>query len=236
MERGQFTFYRSFWDAIKVLPPKDRNALLPAICAYALDGEEPMLTGIQMSIFMLIRPTLDTSARKAENGRRGASRAEANEEQTGSKPEANEEQTGSKPEANEEQTGSKPEANRKQTASKPEANGKQTANEKEGEGEKEKEIENESYTRARAREARFSPPSVEEVAAYCRERGNGVDAQAFVDFYTSKGWKVGSSPMKDWRAAVRTWEKREGGSNGSRTAGGDQKPASKYNFTGVRLD
>jgi len=225
MERGQFTFYRSFWEAIKVLPPKDRNALLPAICAYALDGEEPKLTGIQMSIFMLIRPTLDTSARKAENGRRGTSRTEANEEQDESKPEANDEQTGSKAQAN-----------RKQSASKPEANGKQTANEKEGEGEEEKEIENESYTRARAREARFSPPSVEEVAAYCRERGNGVDAQAFVDFYTSKGWKVGSSPMKDWRAAVRTWEKREGGSNGSRTSRGDQKPASKYNFTGVRLD
>jgi hypothetical protein len=56
---------------------------------------------------------------------------------------------------------------------------------------------------------RFTPPSVEEVRAYCLERGNNVDAEAFVDFYTSKGWLVGKNPMKDWKACVRTWEKRD---------------------------
>ena len=59
------------------------------------------------------------------------------------------------------------------------------------------------------RRSTFTPPTVEEVSAYCRERGNSVNAQTFVDFYASKGWKVGNSPMKDWKAAVRTWEKRE---------------------------
>nr|DAH98713.1 MAG TPA: hypothetical protein [Caudoviricetes sp.] len=58
-----------------------------------------------------------------------------------------------------------------------------------------------------AREARFTPPSIEEVAAYCQERGNGVDAARFVDFYSSKGWMVGKSRMKDWKAAVRNWER-----------------------------
>lgn len=53
---------------------------------------------------------------------------------------------------------------------------------------------------------RFTPPQVPEVAAYCAERDNDVDAQAFCDFYASKGWRVGRSPMKGWRAAVRTWE------------------------------
>lgn len=57
--------------------------------------------------------------------------------------------------------------------------------------------------------ARFAPPSVEEVAAYCQERGNSVDPAQFVDFYASKGWKVGREPMKDWKAAVRTWEQRD---------------------------
>ena len=56
---------------------------------------------------------------------------------------------------------------------------------------------------------RFSPPTIEEVKAYCVERNNGVDPQAFVDFYTAKGWKVGKDPMKDWQASVRTWERRE---------------------------
>ena len=56
---------------------------------------------------------------------------------------------------------------------------------------------------------RFAPPTTDEVRAYCSERGSRVDAQTFVDFYASKGWKVGNQPMKDWQAAVRTWEKRE---------------------------
>ncbi len=56
----------------------------------------------------------------------------------------------------------------------------------------------------------FVPPTVDEVRAYCLERRNRVSADGFVDFYTSKGWKVGAQPMKDWKAAVRTWEQREG--------------------------
>lgn len=57
--------------------------------------------------------------------------------------------------------------------------------------------------------SRFLPPSYDEVASYCLFRNNNVDPQTFIDFYTSKGWKVGNQPMKDWKAAVRTWEKRE---------------------------
>lgn len=67
---------------------------------------------------------------------------------------------------------------------------------------------------------RFTPPTVDEVAAYCRERGNAVDAQRFVDFYASKGWKVGSSGMKDWRAAVRNWERQDNTKNGGGKNGG----------------
>lgn len=55
---------------------------------------------------------------------------------------------------------------------------------------------------------RFIPPSVEEVYEYCKERNNGIDAQAFVDFYESKNWMIGKNKMKDWKACVRTWEKR----------------------------
>lgn len=59
--------------------------------------------------------------------------------------------------------------------------------------------------------SRFSVPTVDEVAKYCKERGNKVDAQRFVDFYAAKGWKVGQTPMKDWKACVRTWEQRDSG-------------------------
>ena len=67
---------------------------------------------------------------------------------------------------------------------------------------------------------RFTPPSIEEVAAYCRERGNAVNAEAFVDFYESKGWKVGNAPMKSWQAAVRSWERREREQNSHEKRGG----------------
>mgnify|MGYP003293079402 FL=1 len=66
---------------------------------------------------------------------------------------------------------------------------------------------------------RFIPPTVEEVAAYCRERGNHVDAQRFVDYYTANGWMRGKTKLKDWRACVRTWERGSGG-----VGGGFQRP------------
>lgn len=73
--------------------------------------------------------------------------------------------------------------------------------------------ESESYSESYSEEAhaskRFSEPTVEEVSAYCRERGNNIDPQRFVDYYTSNGWMVGRNKMKDWKAAVRTWEKQE---------------------------
>lgn len=53
----------------------------------------------------------------------------------------------------------------------------------------------------------FIPPSVEEVEQYCIERNNNIDAQSFIDFYESKGWMIGKNKMKDWKAAVRTWER-----------------------------
>lgn len=53
---------------------------------------------------------------------------------------------------------------------------------------------------------RFSPPTVDDVKAYCKERNNSVDAERFIDYYNSNGWMVGKNKMKDWKAAVRTWE------------------------------
>lgn len=53
----------------------------------------------------------------------------------------------------------------------------------------------------------FIPPTVDEVRDYCEQRKNGIDAQGFVNFYISKGWMIGKNKMKDWKAAVRTWER-----------------------------
>jgi len=63
---------------------------------------------------------------------------------------------------------------------------------------------------------RFSPPTIEEVSDYVKRKGYNVDPEAFVAFYESKGWKVGSQPMKSWQSAVVTWSKRNGNSSSTK--------------------
>ena len=76
-----------------------------------------------------------------------------------------------------------------------------------------KNIKNDNNVKKNNIGVKFSPPTVEEVEEYCIERNNNVDAQSFVDFYTSKGWMVGKNKMKDWKSAVRTWERNRTNNN-----------------------
>lgn len=78
------------------------------------------------------------------------------------------------------------------------------------------------YNNARARvckthTANFSPPDIQDVKAYCMERKNNVDPERFIDFYEAKGWMVGKNKMKDWRAAVRNWERNEASKSTAQT-------------------
>jgi predicted transcriptional regulator len=71
-------------------------------------------------------------------------------------------------------------------------------------------IEKKDITKVISKESkRFSKPTIQEIQEYCAERKNGIDAEVFFDFYESKGWKVGTTPMKDWKACIRTWERKE---------------------------
>ena len=99
--RNQFTFYRSYYDAIQALSKRDQSALILAVCAYAIYETEPKgLSNAAFTAFNLIKPTLDSGRKKAESGALGG--------QVSSKP------SESKPQANGKQNGSKPQANRKQ--------------------------------------------------------------------------------------------------------------------------
>ena len=71
----------------------------------------------------------------------------------------------------------------------------------------EKEIDSSASTTTKRK--RFEKPTLSEIKAYCIERGNKVDAQHFFDYYESNGWRVGKNSMKNWQAAVRTWERSE---------------------------
>lgn len=204
-ERKQFTFYASFHEAAQALQsPEERGALYGAICDYALYGTEPHISGMAAAMFALIRPNLDASRRKAEN-RLGKKR-----------------------------TDNKPKTKQHQIKKK-----REDESECEKENENECEKENEYYIlgvpggtpadkppsnmvpdvppepqkKPPARSKRFIPPTVEEVSAYCLERHNGIDPQHFVDFYEARGWMIGKNKMKDWKAAIRTWEQRNSKNN-----------------------
>ena len=72
------------------------------------------------------------------------------------------------------------------------------------------EIEKEIHSSAKStttKRKRFEKPTLSEIEQYCIERNNNVNAEQFFDYYESNGWKVGKNSMKDWKAAVRTWEK-----------------------------
>ena len=173
MIRKQFTFYRSFMDGIKRIKAKSaRCEAYDVIISYALDGVEPNLDKLSDAAalaFIMAKPNLDASRKKAEAGQKGGE--------------------------------SKPKAN----ASKPKANGKQ---EKEQEKEQDKEQMLKENIEKKSRVV-FKAPTVEEVAAYCRERNNGIDPTAFIDYYQQQKWKLSNgNPMSDWRAAVRNWEHR----------------------------
>lgn len=75
--------------------------------------------------------------------------------------------------------------------------------------EKDKDRDKENTDSEKKKARAFIPPTVQEVKAYCAERKNKIDAERFVDHYKSNGWMVGRNKMKDWKAAVRTWEKGE---------------------------
>lgn len=86
-----------------------------------------------------------------------------------------------------------------------------TSKDKSGKVKSGKEKKGESVCADKPPRAHFSPPSVDAVRAYCQQRHNGIDPQRFVDYYTANGWSQGrGKPIRDWQAAVRTWERRDG--------------------------
>ena len=79
--------------------------------------------------------------------------------------------------------------------------------------------------------ARFVKPTVAEIASYCQERGNNINAEHFFDYYESKGWTVGKQPMKDWKACVRNWER-----NGYSTTCSKTEQVGKGNYDQRQYD
>ena len=187
MERESFVFYRSFFEAVECLDKDAQADCFTAIAKYALYGEEPEIEGAARGIFISIKPQIDANNRRYENGCKGG-----------------------KPKANQTVTKTEPKANQTITKIKPNENDNENENENDNDNEKIKEKINKKKSGDKPHRV-FIPPTFEEVYAYCKERNNQVDPQNFIDFYSSKGWMIGKNKMKDWKAAVRTWEQRSRG-------------------------
>ncbi len=204
-EKKSFQMYRSSRAAMDSLSDEDRGRLLRAIFAYE-DGEEVELSGMLQTIFLLMTERLDsdreryseTCARNRTNGMKGGRPSKSGESP---KPE------GRKPESGE-------------TEENPREPGGISGKPRKPDTDMDMDMDMDTdmdmdyvykrggppHTHTASSKPRFQKPSLDDVKAYCAQRGCGVDAQRFVDFYESKGWMVGKSPMKDWRASVRLWE------------------------------
>lgn len=191
MSREYIPLFLDFNESTQDLTDEECGRLVRAIVDYANGNDyESRLTGGEKIAFRFIKGTIDRNQAISEvRAKAGASRKKTEQTETNANKTEQNEQTETKS------------LNKKLI----------TKNKK----------ENKNNIATEVASTRFQKPTVDEVRAYIVERNNGLtaqDAETFVDFYEAKGWKIGNQPMKDWKAAVRTWEnKRKGGTaNGER--------------------
>lgn len=188
---NSFVFYRSFFDAIEQASEEEQLQLYRGITLYALNGEEPTFKGLLRAVWLVIKPQIEANYKRYLNGCKGAEHGKK-----GGRPK--------QPQPQEDKTPTKPQETPTLTPNdnyNVNVDVNVNANEEViGKGRKAK------------RGARFVAPTLQEIKDYILDNSLSVDAEneaekAF-DYYTSKGWKVGNTPMKDWKAAIRNWCRR----------------------------
>ncbi|WP_434689762.1 DUF6291 domain-containing protein [Hungatella sp. SB206] len=199
--KNSFVMYTDYMEQVSMLSREQRGDLFTAIMAYASNTELPNMDGVTMMAFCFIRSQMDRDRSKYQETIE--KRREAGKQ--GGRPKAN----GSDEKAKKANGFSE-----KQTEAKKADNDNVNENDNVdvnvNDNEDENEKEKKKGTNVPKENSRFVPPSVENVIEYCRENDyRYVDANHFVDFYISKNWYVGKNKMKDWKAAVRNWQRQE---------------------------
>ena len=187
--RDSFVFYRSFFEALNGLTFDEKGKCYNALADYALNSVIPeSMEPVAKIFFTMARPQIDANIQKHENGCKGAKFG----------------RLGGRPRKNPEETPVKPQTNPSLT---PNENVNDNVNENiispKGDNHQ---IDVEEYIEEQ-KNKRFVKPTIDEIELYCQEKNKHVDADRFWNYYESKGWKVGKSPMKDWRAAISNWAK-----------------------------
>lgn len=185
---SDFTCFEYFARVLEVVPSEDdRKTLALSLIYYGTRGEYPDLKPDLIPTFEALRESIDNSV-KARTSNKGGRRKKTQDAEE-SKADDAEKETG----VSDEKTGvleTETPVSETETLTVPN-------------------LDKPNLDKPKRERSRFKPPTVEDVRAYCSEKGYAVDAERFVDFYGSKGWMVGRNKMKDWRAAVRTWVKRD---------------------------
>lgn len=203
MALESFNAYHSYLEAISPLNDEERGRLFTALLLYSKTGECPHLTGNERFIFPSMKGQIDRDRQKYE------AKCARNRDNVKRRWESE--------------------------SCVPIRSYTNDTKDKEEDKEKDKEKDKDSiFLGDRKKSAkRFTPPTVDQVREYCMERRNMVDPQRFVDFYESKGWVVGKARMKEWKAAVRTWEKEDSKNAGAGSIGVGC-PAQEIIFPGIQ--
>ena len=205
--KNSFVFYETFESVIEELPEEMQLKFYRYITQYGLHGIEPEVTGIEKAIWTQIQFAIDQAQnrrkRAIENGNKGGRPNKIETKNNPNETQNNQTITENNPDITEN--------NRNITQAKPNnnlnVNVNVNANDNDNVNDKVK-SKGTSCEVPSSKSSRFIPPTLAEVEAYCFTRNNSVNAQQFIDFYSSKNWYVGKNKMTDWRASVRLWESR----------------------------
>ena len=215
IEKESYMLYRGWNPLFESLPKEQLGELFYAICCYQSGKEYEIKNQFVKGVFEMVLMQFQKDEAnykekceiRAKNGKKGAENRWQDNSKCQTEENTDDSENGKNGKCHSED-GKNGKCYFRHTEEKNEM-AKMAIEEEEEEEDKEEVEEVPTVPKKREARKRSSTPSVDEVREYCFERGNGVDAETFVDFYASKGWKVGNAPMKDWKAAVRTWEKRD---------------------------
>ena len=203
--KNSFVFYETFESVIEELPEEMQLKFYKYITQYGLYGIEPEVSGIEKAIWTQIQFAIDQAQnrrkRAIENGNKGGRPNQSITQNNQTITQNNQSITQNNQtitQNNQSITQAKPNNNLNVNVNA-NVNDNVNANVK---------SKGTSCEVPSSKSSRFIPPTLAEVEAYCFTRNNSVNAQQFIDFYSSKNWYVGKNKMTDWRASVRLWESR----------------------------
>lgn len=213
-----FVFYKSWMEALTDVPDDVRLEVYDCIIEYAFSGKVPSLKPMAKMAFNFIKNDIDRASEKykkiVDRNKNNGAKGGRPKNHTNPKNPVGFSETQENPNEYDNDNDNEYDNNiLLEKESKVENIIKENSREVFPEKTIEVNTESEEKEKSSAKKEKvtrsvFKPPSVQEVQEYCNERQNGISGYSFVNFYQSKGWMVGSNKMKDWKAAIRTWEQK----------------------------